>query len=40
MGVSVLFAWMVLHEQITVYFVIGTVLILTGLYLADRKKPV
>jgi len=34
---TVLFAWFVLSEQITVYFLIGTVLILTGMYLADRK---
>jgi drug/metabolite transporter (DMT)-like permease len=35
---TVLFAWIILHEQITVYFLIGTVLILAGMYLADKKK--
>lgn len=35
---TILFAWWLLHEQITVWFLLGTVLILTGMYLADRKK--
>lgn len=35
---TVLFAWVVLHEQITVFFLMGTVLILVGMYLADRKR--
>ena len=35
---TVLFAWIILHEQITVYFLIGTMLILAGMYLADKKK--
>lgn len=35
---TVLFAWVVLHEQITVFFLMGTVLILAGMYLADRKR--
>ena len=35
---TILFAWWLLHEQITVYFLIGTILILVGMYLADRKK--
>ena len=35
---TVLFAWAVLHEQITVFFLMGTVLILAGMYLADRKR--
>ena len=34
---TILFAWWLLHEQITIYFLIGTVLILLGMYLADRK---
>ncbi|MBQ7180488.1 MAG: DMT family transporter [Bacteroidaceae bacterium] len=36
---TVLFAWLVLSEQITVYFLAGTLLILLGTYLADRKRP-
>lgn len=36
---TVLFAWLVLSEQITVYFLTGTLLILLGMYLADRKRP-
>ena len=35
--VTVLFAWLVLSEQITIYFLAGTLLILVGMYLADRK---
>lgn len=35
--VTVLFAWLVLSEQITIYFLAGTLLILFGMYLADRK---
>ncbi len=35
--VTVLFAWLVLFEQITIYFLAGTLLILVGMYLADRK---
>ena len=35
---TIIFAWWLLHEQITVWFILGTVLILTGMYLADRKK--
>ena len=34
---TILFAWWLLQEQITVYFLIGTVLILVGMYLADKK---
>ena len=34
---TIIFAWWLLHEQITVWFLIGTVLILTGMYLADKK---
>ena len=35
---TIIFAWWILHEQITPWFVLGTVLILVGMYLADRKK--
>ena len=35
---TILFAWWLLHEQITVWFLLGTVFILTGMYLADKKK--
>jgi len=35
---TILFAWWLLHEQITIYFLIGTVLILVGMYLADKRK--
>ena len=35
--VTVLFAWVILSERITVYFLIGTLLILTGLYLGNKK---
>ena len=34
---TILFAWAVLSEQITVYFLLGTVLILLGMYLADKS---
>ena len=33
---TVLFAWLILSERITVYFLIGTLLILTGMYLCNR----
>ena len=35
---TIIFAWWLLHEQITVWFLLGTVLILWGMFLADRKK--
>ena len=35
--VTVLFAWMILNERITIYFLIGTLLILTGMYLCNKK---
>lgn len=35
---TIVFAWLILHEQITVYFILGTLLILSGLYLADRHR--
>lgn len=34
---TIIFAWWLLHEQITVWFLLGTILILTGMYLADKK---
>lgn len=37
--VTILFAWALLSEQITIYFLLGTVLILIGMFLADRKIP-
>ncbi|MBQ9355793.1 MAG: DMT family transporter [Prevotella sp.] len=36
--VTILFAWLVLSESITAFFVLGTMLILTGMYLSDRRK--
>ena len=36
--VTILFAWVILAEQITIWFLLGTALILVGMYLADRKK--
>ena len=33
---TVLFAWLILSERITIYFLIGTLLILTGMYLCNR----
>ncbi len=35
---TIIFAWFILSEQITVYFLIGTLLILSGMYLADKRK--
>jgi drug/metabolite transporter (DMT)-like permease len=34
---TIIFAWWLLHEQITVYFLMGSALILVGMYLADKK---
>ena len=34
---TILFAWVILSEQITVFFLLGTLLILLGMYLADRR---
>ncbi|MBR1548299.1 MAG: DMT family transporter [Prevotella sp.] len=34
---TIAFAWWLLDEQITPWFLLGTVLILTGMYLCDRK---
>ena len=35
---TILFAWWLLSEQITVWFLLGTALILAGMYLADRRN--
>ncbi len=35
--VAILFAWTVLGERITMWFLLGTVLILLGMFLADKK---
>ena len=35
---TILFAWWLLHEQITVWFILGSALILIGMYLADKKQ--
>ena len=35
---TIVFAWLILNENITIFFLIGTALILIGMYLADRKK--
>ena len=34
---TILFAWFLLSESITVYFLLGTLLILVGMYLSDRR---
>ena len=35
---TILFAWAILSEQITIYFLLGTALILLGMFLADWGK--
>ena len=35
---TILFAWAILSEQITVWFLLGTFLILTGMMMADKHK--
>ena len=35
---TILFVWAILSEQITIYFLFGTALILLGMFLADREK--
>ena len=35
--VTIIFAWMILSEQITIYLLLGTALILLGMFLADKK---
>ncbi|MBP5629138.1 MAG: DMT family transporter [Bacteroidaceae bacterium] len=38
--VTIIFAWMLLSEQITIFFLLGTVLILLGMYLsAGTRRP-
>ncbi|MBQ7742450.1 MAG: DMT family transporter [Bacteroidaceae bacterium] len=38
--ITIVFAWMLLSEQITVFFLLGTVLILLGMYLgAGTRRP-
>ena len=34
---TVLFAWLILSERITLYFLLGTLLILTGMYLCNKR---
>jgi drug/metabolite transporter (DMT)-like permease len=35
---TIIFAWWLLNEQITPWFLVGTVLILTGMYLCDKGQ--
>ena len=35
---TVIFAWLILSERITIYFLIGTLLILTGMYLCNKVR--
>jgi drug/metabolite transporter (DMT)-like permease len=37
--VTAIFAWLVLDEQITVFYIIGTILILAGRFLVLKKLP-
>lgn len=34
---TVIFAWLMLSERITIYFIIGTILILAGMYLCNKR---
>ena len=34
---TIVFAWVVLSEDITVYFIIGSVLIIAGMFLSNKK---
>ena len=34
---TILFAWLILSEPITIYFLLGTALILGGMYLSDKR---
>ena len=34
---TVLFAWLMLSERITLYFLIGTMLILTGMFFSNKR---
>ena len=36
--VTAIFAWLVLEEQITVFYIIGTILILAGMFLVLKKR--
>ena len=36
--VTAIFAWLVLDEQITVFYIIGTILILAGMFLVLKKR--
>ncbi len=35
---TIIFAWLILSESITSYFIMGTLLILVGMYLADKRS--
>lgn len=35
---TIIFAWIILDEKITSYFIVGSILILLGMYIADRKR--
>ena len=35
---TIIAAWLILDEQITVYFLIGSILIITGMYLSSKKS--
>ncbi len=37
--VTAIFAWLVLDEQITIFYIIGTILILVGMFLVLKKLP-
>jgi len=36
--VTAIFAWLVLDEQITIFYIIGTILILVGMFLVLKKR--
>jgi len=35
---TIVFAWLVLSERITVYFILGTILILAGMLITEKCK--
>ena len=37
---TIVFAWLLLAEEITPWFILGTMLILLGMYLADRHSHI
>ena len=37
---TIIFAWWLLHEQITIWFLLGSALILLGMYLADKRSSI